>query len=89
MLLDADLASESRFFNLSSTATYNATTVATVAGAMLFIALNTIFIMLFVGPKTKAGQKEGSSSNSDYDDEYYPDESEDNFYDDEVRKRKR
>jgi len=44
--LDEDLAEARLFFN--TTGTYNATSLALVSDATLFVALNTIFVMTFV-----------------------------------------
>lgn len=62
-------------------ATYNATTVATVTGALLFIALNTAFVTLFLNPSAK--QKSSSKAQElEYDYESYYDYNE-------VRRKKR
>ena len=52
---------------------YNATTLATVTGAMLFIALNTAFVTLFLNPSSaKSSSKKANSEDLEYNyDAYY------------------
>ena len=76
--LDEDLAEPRLFFN--STGTYNATTLATWSGAALFVALNSIFVMMFLSPK--AAQKEADQEYEYYDDDSFS-------YDEVVKKRRR
>lgn len=75
---------EARFF-FNTTGAYNATTLATVTGAMLFVALNTAFVMLFVTPPSITSSKSGKESEDEYEDEEYYSE----YYDDQVRKKKK
>ena len=85
--LDNATASEARlFFNVTtSSGAYNATTLALSAGALLFVMLNTIFVMMFLTPRPKNAKNDENDEN--YDDYYEKDSSD--FYDDEVRKRRR
>jgi len=82
LYLDEDLGQARIFFN--TTGTYNATTLATWSGAALFIALNSIFIMMFLTPK--ASKKE---AHADQEYEYYDEDSSNLNYDEVVKKRRR
>lgn len=67
-------SSQPRYFNgtfgLFDYGAYNATTLATVTGALLFIALNTAFVTLFLNPN--ADQKSSSKAQDlDPQQEYY------------------
>ena len=76
------------FFNASAPlSAYNATTIATVGGAIAFFALNSIFILTFLTPKSaKSSKKTAESTNEQY--EYY-DEDDYNFNYDEVAMKKK
>jgi len=76
------------FFNASAPlSAYNATTIATVGGAIAFFALNSIFILTFLTPKSaKSSKKTAASTNEQY--EYY-DEDDYNFNYDEVATKKK
>merc|ERR1712223_934233 len=76
-LLSKEAAEARLFFN--TTGTYNATSLALTAGSIMFVALNSIFVMLFLTPK--AARKTAEATNNDQEYEYY--------YDDNVRKRKK
>ena len=69
------MVSEARYFNGTfDFNAYNATTMATVTGAILFIALNTAFVTLFVNPsaKKKSSKKSEASENEvEYQYAYY------------------
>jgi len=82
LYLDENLGEARIFFN--TTGTYNATTLATWSGAALFIALNSIFVMLFLTPK--ASKKE---AHTDQEYEYYDEDSSNLNYDEVVKKRRR
>ena len=82
LYLDENLGEARIFFN--TTGTYNATTLATWSGAILFIALNSIFIMTFLTPK--ASKKE---AHTDQEYEYYDEDSSNLNYDEVVKKRRR
>ena len=73
---------EARFFNV--TGTYNATTLATTAGAMLFVALNSVFVMMFLTPKGSKAKSSKQTEDSEYYEEYYDAE---DFNYSEVKKR--
>ena len=51
---------------------YNATTMATVTGAILFIALNTAFVALFTNPQAKAkkSSKNKAAENTEVEYQY-------------------
>ena len=63
---------EARYFNGTFDFNgYNATTMATVTGAVLFIALNTLFVTLFVNPTAKKkSSKKSATSESEFETEY-------------------
>ena len=83
-VLNGNVASEARlFFNATGTG-WNATTTALTAGAILFIMLNTLFVIFFVSPN--ASSKADNEDNETNDYEYYNNQ---DFYDDEVRKKKK
>lgn len=61
------LQPEARLFFNVTPGVYNATTWATVSGALLFVALNTAFIMYYLAPSAKA---RAETQEEDYYQEY-------------------
>lgn len=57
------------FFNVTP-GVYNATTWATVSGALLFVALNTAFIMYYLAPSAKARAETIKEEEEYYDYDY-------------------
>merc|ERR1712223_410187 len=76
-LLSKEAAEARLFFN--TTGTYNATSLALTAGSIMFVALNSMVVLLFLTPK--AARKTVETADNDQEYEYY--------YDDNVRKRKK
>lgn len=63
---------QARYFNGTfNFNAYNATTLATVTGAFLFIALNTAFATLFLNPKAKSSKKSEDELEAEYQYAYY------------------
>ena len=66
------MLSEARYFNGTfDFNAYNATTMATVTGAILFIALNTAFVTLFVNPQAKKAKAKKAESMAENEVEYH------------------
>lgn len=82
---EAAYLQQARYFNGTfDFNAYNATTLATVTGAMLFIALNTAFVTLFLNPSSaKSSSKKANSEDLEYNYDAYYD------YDTVRRKKKR
>ena len=70
-LLNKEAAEARLFFNTSATG-LNATSLALTAGAISFIMLNSIFVLLFLTPT--ASNKKADTTDNEQDYEYYYDE---------------
>ena len=85
---EPDLLHEPRLLFNATLNAYNATTIATVGGAVLFFALNSIFILTFLTPKARgSSRKKTAESTNEQQYEYYDEDDYSDFNYDEVVKR--